>query len=139
MSIPLDEILTDFSGDISASEQVVAGAEREIGKRLPVDFRAFLLRYNGGEGSIGKHYLIVWKAEELAKFNREYEVHDYAPGLIAFGSNGGGECFAFDTRETHFPVVQVAFIGMCLNDAVRVADSFEKLLEKMVRSNGSLL
>jgi len=139
MSIPLDEILADFSGETPGSEQLVGGAEKDIGKPLPADHRAFLLRHNGGEGFIGKHYLILWKAEELAQFNREYEVHEYAPGLIAFGSTGGGEGFAFDTRETPYPVVQVPFIGMSLNDAVRVADSFQKLLERMIQSDGSLL
>ncbi len=139
MSIPLDEILADFSGEAPGSGQNIGEAEKEIGKPLPADYRAFLLRHNGGEGFIGKHYLILWKTEELAQFNREYEVEKYAPGLVAFGSSGGGEGFAFDTRKAPYQVVQMPFIGMSLSDAVRVADSFEKLLEKMIQSDGSLL
>lgn len=139
MSIPLDELLADFSDEAPSSEKNIVEAEREIGKPLPTDYRAFLLRHNGGEGFIGKHYLILWKAEELMLLNREYEVQKYAPGLVAFGSSGGGESFAFDTREAPYQIVQVPFIGMSLSDAVRVADSFERLLERMIHSDGSLL
>jgi len=139
MSIPFDENLADFSGETPGSLQNIGEAEKEIGKPLPADYRSFLLRHNGGEGFIGNHYLILWKTEELVQFNREYHVEKYAPGLVAFGSSGGGEGFAFDTREVPYHVVQVPFIGMSLSDAIRVADSFEDLLGKMIQSDGSLL
>ena len=139
MSIPLDELLVDFPKAAPASEQSLQSAEKALGKPLPADYRAFLLQCNGGEGFMGRHYLILWKAEKLAQFNQEYQVSDYAPGLLMFGSSGGGEGFAFDTRMTPYPIVQVPFVGMSLNDAIPVADSFGKLLEKMIQSDGSLL
>jgi hypothetical protein len=139
MSIPLDELLVDFPKAAPASEQSLQSAEKALGKPLPADYRAFLLQCNGGEGFMGRHYLILWKAEKLAQFNQEYQVPDYAPGLLMFGSSGGGEGFAFDTRMTPYPIVQVPFVGMSLNDAIPVADSFGKLLEKMIQSDGSLL
>lgn len=67
----------------------------------------FLRRHNGGEGFIGSNYLILWKAEEILPFNRDYEVERMAPDLLAFGSNGGGEAFAFDKREQSWPIVMV--------------------------------
>lgn len=50
-----------------------------FGITLPEDYVAFLRKYNGGEGFVGDNYVIFWKADELADFNREYEVEKYAP------------------------------------------------------------
>lgn len=49
-----------------------------------------------------------------------------------FGSDGGGDGFAFDTRSTPYRVMEVPFIGMSVDDAFFVADTFTNLLEKMV-------
>jgi hypothetical protein len=116
MSISLDELLTNFSQTTPASEGSLRFLERTIGEPLPADYRAFLLRSNGGEGFIGKHYLILWKVEELAKFNDGYQVGKYAPGFVMFGSTGGGDGFAFDTRSSPYRVMQVPFVGMSLDD-----------------------
>ena len=138
MNIPLEGLLADFSGQSGATEQLLQTAEKALGVKLPDDYRSFLGRFNGGEGFIGKHYLILWKAEELAKLNRDYQVHEYAPRFLMFGSTGGGDGFAFDTRSIPYRVMQVPFIGMSLDDAFLVADSFARLLERMVEINGSL-
>jgi hypothetical protein len=39
-------------------------------------------------------------------------VAQFAPDLLLFGSDGGGEAYAFDTRESPWGVVKVPFIGM---------------------------
>lgn len=88
---------------------------------------------NGGEGFLGEDYLILWGAEELAQFNREYEVQEYAPGLVLFGSDGGGEGFAFDTRSSPPQIVQVPFIGMELQYANPVGSDFRDFISKMGR------
>lgn len=113
-------------------------AEVGLGRPLPTDYEAFLLKHNGGEGFIGKHYLILWKATELVKFNEGYEVETYAPGLIMFGSTGGGDGFAFDTRTSPYCVMQIPFIGMSLEDGFHVAGSFSELLQRMRDTSGPL-
>lgn len=96
---------------------------------LPVDYLRFLAMHNGGEGFLGtESYVNLWAAEELNLFNFEYEVAINAPGLFLFGSNGGGEAYAFDFRETSKPVVSVPFIGMDLRYARRIALTFESFL-----------
>lgn len=79
---------------------------------IPEDYFDFLTRNNGGEGFVGDEYLIMFNAEEIVRFNQEYEVEKYAPGLLLFGSNGGGEGYAFDTTSEGCPIVKVPFIGM---------------------------
>jgi hypothetical protein len=71
-------------------------------------------RMNGGDGFVGENYLMVWPVEELIKSNKDYRVAEAAPGLFVFGSSGGGEAFAFDTRVTPPGIVTVPFIVMRL-------------------------
>jgi len=61
-------------------------------------------------------------------FNREYQVETYAPSLFFFGSNGGGEGFAFDLRTHQLTIVEVPFIGMSVADANVLASSFHQFL-----------
>ena len=91
-----------------------------------------------GEGFVGEHYIILWNVSELAQFNAEYEFPIYAPGFIAFASDGGGEAFAFDTRVAPPAIVEVPFIGMSHEDGRRVADSFTHLLQRMRDTPDSL-
>lgn len=129
-------LLSDFSFGGSASSDVLAELDYLC---LPEDFLSVLSDVDGGEGFIGEEYLILWRADELIPFNKEYEVEKYAPGIFLFGSNGGGEGFGFDTRSKPYKVVEVPFIGMDLKYATPVADSFTHLLERMKVSDGSLL
>jgi hypothetical protein len=79
---------------------------------LPRDYREFLLVSNGGHGFLGQNYVMLWKAEEPKPLNAGYEVARFAPGLLLFGSDGGGEAYAFDTRESPWVVIQAPFIGI---------------------------
>jgi hypothetical protein len=134
-----DSLLARFDRNVNASKEVLDRMEREIGLRLPDDYRAFMERSNGGEGFLGKQYLILWRAEQIVPFNHDYQVNEYAPGILLFASSGGGEAFAFDTRSTQLPIVQVPFIGLDLQHAKEVAKTFTELLQKMSDSDGTLL
>lgn len=79
---------------------------------LPNDYLAFLMDSNGGEGTLGENYVSLWKAEDLLPNNVAYAVAQFAPHLFLFGSDGGGEAYAFDTSDRSFGVVQVPFIGI---------------------------
>ena len=102
-----ENILKDFRGNGTALEADIQKVERACGCSLPKRYCIFLKNKNGGEGFIGTQYLILWKAEEIVQFNKDYEVDKYAPGLLLFGSDGGGEGFAFDLREKKMTVVMV--------------------------------
>ena len=138
MGVSIESLLSDFTANPPAAEKSIREAETALGKPLPADYRAFFERHNGGEGFVGKHYFILWKAEELAEFNDGYEVGKYAPGFVMFGSTGGGDGFAFDTRSSPYRVMQVPFVGMSLDDGFAVADSFTKLIERMAEIDGPL-
>lgn len=128
-----DLVLTDWQLNAGAPAGTIRDAASSLSYSLPADYVQFLLEHNGGEGFIGDNYLILWKVEELDPFNREYEVGQYAPGLLLFGSSGGGEAYGFDTREIAMPVVRVPFIGMELRYVRSVASSFTDLLIKLAK------
>lgn len=129
-----DLLLAKFNGNPPAEAQAILRLEAESGLDLPVEYKEFLLQQNGGEGFIGSAYAMLWRAEELLGINKSYHVHEYAPGLLLFGSDGGGEAFAFDTRSTAKPIVSVPFVGMALNEARPVALGFSEFLETLSKS-----
>jgi hypothetical protein len=90
---------------------------------------------DGGEGFVGRHYLMAWRIESLLEWNRDYMVEETAPELLLFGSNGGGEGFAFDSRGLLPLVVAVPFITMNLNDAITLAPTFDSFLQHLYRSD----
>jgi hypothetical protein len=99
------------------------------GTRLPDEYLEFLRISDGIEGFIGKNsYVIFWPLEELLELNKAYQVNEYAPGLFLFGSDGGGEAYAFDTRSS-MSIVRVPFVGMGLNEVRPIAPTFSGFLE----------
>lgn len=125
------EDLKEWQLNAAVTEEALLAAVAVLGRSLPPDYALFLSEHNGGEGFIGDNYVILWKAEELGPFNREYEVDQLAPGLVLFGSNGGGEGYGFDTRSADMPIVRVPFVGMDLQYATPVASSFSRLFTQL--------
>jgi cell wall assembly regulator SMI1 len=130
-----ENLLKEFAKKDGAAADVIAEAEAALQWPLPTDYKEFLEKANGGEGFVGENYLILWAADELAQFNNEYGVRDYAPGLVLFGSNGGGEGYAFDARTTPAAIVQVPFIGMDLKYAWPMAGSFSEFVNKLAEKS----
>jgi hypothetical protein len=123
-----EELLKGWKLNSGASGEELREAMISVGHSLPLEYEQFLRKHNGGEGFVGDNYLVLWRAEELSTFNREYEVGRNAPGLLLFGSNGGGEGYGFDARVAGPPIVRVSFIGMDLRYATPVATDFDELL-----------
>jgi hypothetical protein len=123
--------LTEGQLDAPADVGVIDGLSASLRVALPSDYLDFLRQHNGGEGFIGGNYIIFWKAEELAEFNRGYEVEKYAPDILLFGSNGGGEGYGFDIQSAAMPIVRIPFIGMERRYAIPVAKDFPDLFAKL--------
>jgi hypothetical protein len=121
----------EWAAGNGASDLVIRNSLEELNRTLPEDYLGFIRTSDGGEGFIGRNYLILWKIGELKQFNLEYEVDQYASGLLLFGSNGGGVGYAFDTRDGLMRIVRVPFVGMDLRYARPVAETFSTMLEKL--------
>ena len=130
-----EELLARFNGNSPATEFAIREFERESGLRLPQDYERFLRQTNGGEGFVGPNaYVILWRVEELLELNRAYEVSVYAPGLFLFGSDGGGEAFAFDVRSNPAPTVSVPFVGMDRSLARPIGTTFTGFLQALAQA-----
>ncbi|MER9891703.1 SMI1/KNR4 family protein [Mesorhizobium sp. M0119] len=127
----MGHILTEGQFYAPAEPAVVDGLSAQLGVALPKDYIDFLKEHNGGEGFIGDNYIIFFKAEELADFNREYEVEKYAPGILLFASNGGGEGYGFDTENAAMPIVRIPFIGMDRQAAETIARDLSDLFARL--------
>ena len=114
-----------------ASDMAVQDAIAALGRALPGDYVDFMRRHDGGEGFVGARYLILWRIAELLPFNNDYEVEIDAPGLLLFGSTGGGEGYGFDTRVSTMPIVRVPFIGMSWRYARPIASHFGELFKRL--------
>jgi hypothetical protein len=123
--------LTEGNLNPPAAGGTIEGLTSTLGGGRPRELFGFPSAAQRGEGFIGNNYLVLWKAEELADFNREYEVEKYATGILLFGSDGGGEGYGFDTQSAGMPIVRVPLIGMERRYATPVAKDFPELFAKL--------
>lgn len=123
--------LTEGALNDPAKSEILSDLSTRVGVALPKNYIDFLRQHNGGEGFIGDNYIIFWKAEELADFNREYEVETYAPGIFLFASSGGGEGYGFDTNDAAMPIVCIPFIGMDRRYAETVASDLPDFFARL--------
>jgi hypothetical protein len=128
------ELFLNFRCHAPATAAALRKFEHDSEFRLPEHYVQFLQQMNGGEGFIGsKAYLILWPVEELLPMNKAYEVGEYAPDLFLFGSNGGGEAYAFD-RHSNDSIVVVPFVGMDSRLAQYQAATFTEFIEHLHKS-----
>ena len=131
-SADLRSLLVTFRCRPIASDAEIALSERQLAVQFPGDYVEFLKHSNGGEEFIGESaYVILWSTANLAEMQRAYEVDTYAPGLLIFGSDGGGEAYGFDTRVPNRPVISVPFVGMSWELARPMGTSFAEFLSRL--------
>lgn len=88
---------------------------KAINLDLPSDYLEIFSFMNGGEGFIGDNYCRLYPLDELVSLNESFSVKEFAPEIFIFGSNGGGEAFAFDTAKSPYAIVRIPFIPMDLD------------------------
>jgi hypothetical protein len=115
-------------GSPSTPEEV-ARIGRALEFTWPEDFAAFLAESGGGEGWVGESYLVVWPPDEIEATNEELMLRKFAPTLVGFGSDGGGELFAFDKSQAPPRIVMVPLIG--LDQPVDVGPDFGSFLRRL--------
>lgn len=128
------DLFEKFHGNAPVSESDLERFKGEAGFALPEDYVEFLRRRDGGEGFIGNAYAIFWRLDELRRMNEAYQVEEYAPGFFIFGSDGGGEAFAFDARTTARSISSLPFVGMEPSLARTIAPTFKGFLEEIAKS-----
>ena len=125
--------LIDLPRRPGASIENIEAAERDLGVRLPEDYRSFLKESDGLEGFAGPEgdYVMLWGAGEIAKLNAGYCVAEFAPGVVLVGSNGGGEAFGYVRREGRKGYIRLPFIPMNLKEADDMGGTLFDLIVKL--------
>ena len=124
-----------------AEKAALARLQEQAGVRLPIGYLDQLATSNGGEGDLAvePRWISIWPAEEVVALNAGYRLAEFLPGFFGFGSNGGGELLALDTRGPEpFPVVMVPFIPMEAQEAKQIARSFDELRPLIGKDNGAV-
>lgn len=109
-----------------ASEDAIERLGRAAPGVLPKEYVALLRYSNGGEGPLALPplYFVLYKAEYTNELNQSVDQRELYPGFFVFGSNGGLETIAFDTRAREpWPIV--------MYDAVAGTKSAETIAKKM--------
>lgn len=104
------------------SSPVLAGHE------VPPDYIDFVRQFNGAHGWIGKRHLILFPVEKLDAINQSAGVERFAPGLVIFGSDGGGKSYAFDFRDQRTYIVEFYDADIGDEEPERCSDTFEGFL-----------
>lgn len=129
-----DKLLDKMELNPPCSKEVIIEYEEKLEFCFPKEYSDFLLIGNGGEGWVGENsYLSLWKLEEIIFLNEAYATSEFAPGLILFGSDGGLNAYAFDTRNESI-IVKVPFIGMDLREVKICGKNFVEFLEYLYKA-----
>lgn len=80
--------------------------------------------FNEGELLVRPEWYVLWRPEEIEKFNRDYQLSEYAPGLVTFGGDGGGELLVVNKEGE---VYCLPAISMAPDTAVKIASSLQEL------------
>ena len=123
-------IFERFNFNTPISKKEIEEVEKELKVKFPQDYLDFMLKTNGGEGTIGEeNYLRLWKIEELAENNKDYSVSEFAPGLLIIGSDGAGTAFGYDFRNKKPQLVEVSFIGLDVEKPNYKTNDFFEFIE----------
>jgi hypothetical protein len=100
--------------------------------KLPDDFVRYLESDAPRRGELPDFPLRfeIWPEEQMDQWNREYQVHEYAPGFFGFAGDGGGEMLAFGPDGA---VYALPLVGMEPKVATRLAASWSEFESKIVK------
>lgn len=103
--------------------------------RIPANYLTYFSSGALTEGFMERvpGYFALWPPEEIAQYNAEWQVEKYAPGFIAFGSNGGGELLVFDNVGAVF---MLPMIPLETRYAEKIAESWDDF-EMHIRETGT--
>lgn len=135
MNDQVEKLFKNFIKSPSVEKKIALHACATLNLNPPSGYLDVLQFTNGGEGFIHQYYFRLYSIEELLSLNEAYQVKSFAPGLVIFGSNGGGEAFGFDTRQTPTEIVQIPFIPMDFQYAESFGQGFLEFLQTLAEKD----
>jgi cell wall assembly regulator SMI1 len=125
-----ERLLAAIAADdsLGATEQELDAAAAALGIDLPADYRAVMGRINGGECDFGESWIVLQSLDAVIERNATFKEAGFPP-LIFFGSDGGGEGYAWDLRPNRQSrYVVVPFIVPDDEAVIPCGDTLEEFL-----------
>lgn len=126
-----DRLLGKLNLNEPATLDLITQVESQLGLRFPKQYVDFLLKSNGAEGWVGQSYVAIWPIEQVIPYNSGYAVEEFTPGLIYYGSDGGGMAYAFDKRSVQMPIVEFPFELIHIEYARQCGKTFSEFLQAL--------
>lgn len=132
MNHELAALTADLTKAPGAQLAAIRDREAELGITFPVDYVEFKLSSNGAEGFVGgdRLYVRIDPIEEMMSDELQESLARDRPGLVVFGSDGGGEAFAFDTRGDEVTIVMFPWIGLDDEEVLPQGRTFSEFLRR---------
>ena len=106
--------------------------EREIGFKLPEDYKDFISRYGGHGTQMGEEYIKLWDRENLLSVNKGYEIFENLPETIGIGDNGAGEFIGIEKlNDGGLRIILTPFIDLDKQYHIEIGKSFTDFLLKL--------
>jgi len=101
---------------------------------LPPDYKLYFESPGPREGLLktGPGWFRLWAPQDVERQNRNYGVQERAPGLVAFGSSGGCELFAFDQLDR---IMILPMVDMTTQSATLLCERWADFVRAIKRSN----
>lgn len=122
----------EWHGREGASSAELDGFRSFIPTTLPQGYYDLLGFSNGGEGPFGVQpcWFVLDTTEEAATAWTDKVHAEFFPDLFVFGSNGGGEAFAFDLNADGVRIVYFDAMNTNLADSVvELATSMDAFID----------
>jgi len=134
------KFLEGFEKNLTIESAMIQQVIKAINLDLPSEYLEIFSFINGGEGFISDNYCRLYSIEDLMPLNESFSVKEFAPELFIFGSNGGGEAFAFNTTSSPFSIVEIPFIPMDMKWAKLLGNTMSEFFSHFstgVKNNSS--
>ena len=122
-----------------ANMTAIRDRERELGVTFPTDYVELMLLSNGLEGFLGgdaeSAYIRIDPIEEMMNDEEQGLAAEFWPAYVVFGSDGGGEAFAFDADHS-MRIVMFPWVGGAGDAIVQAATLTEFLTHGRLRFEG---
>lgn len=98
----------DWTARLPASDKDIDKLQQIAPNGIPEEYIALLRYSNGGAGPLAlpPHFFQLYELDYACDLNQHPDQLELYPGFFVFGSNGGLESIAFDTRGNEpWPIV----------------------------------
>lgn len=121
------------AGNEPATEAKLQSVELRIGYRLPDEVRRVLVLGNRPEGAVGDSYIAFFNSEDLLQCWLDAQAS--AEGFVPFASNGGGEWYGLDSRQSSPAFLLMPAIGMEWEVAMFLGNTWEEFWKTLEGGN----